>query len=200
MCLQCKSNLFPFFFFCRMWPLRCVWNLGNGKWNMFANQAVRLAEGRGRRASLIASQTQWEELQKVNIMRLNKASNLISEDLLIGSVQTYREDFIDGFSPSIKWGITARGGLCTFSSEPAGHQNELQSIWGTNRRINTQSDFSPTNLIRQKLFIYIEVNGSFVRLAHENKKMTSKNDDTDDLIMAAGSISLFWSLSHARIR
>lgn len=64
----------------------------------------------------------------MNIMRLNKASNLFSEALLIGSVQTYRDDFIDGFSPSIKWRITARGGLCTFSPEPGGRQNELQSI------------------------------------------------------------------------
>lgn len=38
----------------------------------------------------------------MNIMRPNKASNLFSEALLIGSVQTHRDDFIDGFSPSIK--------------------------------------------------------------------------------------------------
>lgn len=39
-----------------------------------------------KRFFLIASQTRREELQKVNIMRLNKASNLFSEALLIGSV------------------------------------------------------------------------------------------------------------------
>lgn len=78
---------------------------------------------------LIASQTPQVELQKVNIMRLNKASNLFSEALLIGSVQTYRDDFIDGFSPSIKWGdYSMGGGLCAFSPEPGGRQNELQSI------------------------------------------------------------------------
>lgn len=44
------------------------------------------------------------ELQKVNIVRLNKASRVFSEAFLIGSVQTYGDDFIDGFFPFNKVG------------------------------------------------------------------------------------------------
>lgn len=150
---------------------------------------------------LIASQTRWGELQKVNIMRLNKASNLFSEALLIGPVQTDVQGWLYWwvFPFNKVGGLQLRVGCVpSVQSQVAVKMSCSPSEARTAGSIFTLTSRRQTSCARNYSFA-LRLTGSFARLAHENRKVTSKERRRRWfwLRRQGRSDSCFWSLSHA---